>query len=65
MVLDMDDPILRRTSDRPDNAGSGMWTLFAVLAAVAVALIAVAPDRGLQTAAAKPPINVPAVTLVQ
>jgi hypothetical protein len=63
MVLDMNDPILRHAPDRSDNAGSGMWTLFAALAAVAVVLIAVTPDRGVQTAAKS--VNVPTVTLVQ
>ena len=65
MVIDMHDPILRRASDKPDNAAAGTWTLFAALAVVAVTLMVIAPERSVQTAVAKMPIAMPAATLVQ
>jgi hypothetical protein len=54
MVLDSEDPILRRATDKPDDAATGMWTLFAVMAAVAVTLLIASADRAVQTAAHMP-----------
>jgi hypothetical protein len=54
-TLDSDDPILRRATEAHDVATDGMWSFFALMAVIALALLFFSPaDKSVQTASRAP-----------
>ena len=54
-TLDFDDPILRRATEAHDVAADGMWSFFALMAVIALALLVFSPaDKSVQTASRAP-----------
>ena len=54
-TIDSDDPILRRAPEAHDVAADGMWSFFALMAIIALALLFFSPaDKSVQTASRAP-----------